>query len=511
MPGDERIEPIMWSMPWVTTATTNTNATQHYTILDDTLTGGSAMPLEPREPMPSRPQSPSDVFDPSDAAIVVFTRRLATMVSDPADVHRNIGEGAFACDACLNQYSGGMRFTDYPDSAGPVARSRALCVTCASGYAVSPCCGRWQGHGERHQYGARVGGRNTRLCRTCVNERNMRSCAHCGTMCDRGDLTNVGSRARAYCEPCLTGLFLWCDACEVYYDRNGECACEVRRNGTTKVHSYSYKPQALFFDVRQEAPALHPKPHKLYLGFELEVEQMRSLIPGSQVARELRASWLYCKTDGSLSQGIEIVSHPLSYEWIEAHRDDITGRLATLRQWGWRSFDTRTCGLHVHLSADAFTTLHLYKFLMLIYGNLPLATRIAERQGADLSRYAKINLHEVTGLHTEKSCMRGIKQSRKGRESGWSRYMAVNLDAKNTVELRLFRGTLNPRSFFKGLEFAHAAHGFTRDVSADDITTRGFRAWLKDRKKVYPHLVDFLDDASTAKVAEPGVIPAVGA
>lgn len=57
---------------------------------------------------------------------------------------------------------------------------------------------------------------------------------------------------------------------------------------------------------------------------------------------------LYIKSDGSLDEGMELVSHPCS---IDFHRkkfpwEDIVRKALSL---GYRSHNTSTCGLHVHI------------------------------------------------------------------------------------------------------------------------------------------------------------------
>ena len=62
---------------------------------------------------------------------------------------------------------------------------------------------------------------------------------------------------------------------------------------------------------------------------------------------------VYCKHDGSLDDGFEIVTHPMSLEyhinempWCEV--------LGKAQQLGYRSHQANTCGLHVHVSRKAF-------------------------------------------------------------------------------------------------------------------------------------------------------------
>ena len=62
---------------------------------------------------------------------------------------------------------------------------------------------------------------------------------------------------------------------------------------------------------------------------------------------------VYCKHDGSLGDGFEIVTHPMSLEfhqntmpWAELLKEAIS--------MGYTSHQATTCGLHVHVSRAAF-------------------------------------------------------------------------------------------------------------------------------------------------------------
>ena len=62
---------------------------------------------------------------------------------------------------------------------------------------------------------------------------------------------------------------------------------------------------------------------------------------------------LYCKHDGSLDDGFEPVTHPMSLSY---HRTEMPWE-ALLREavrMGYLSHQSGTCGLHIHVSREAF-------------------------------------------------------------------------------------------------------------------------------------------------------------
>ena len=71
--------------------------------------------------------------------------------------------------------------------------------------------------------------------------------------------------------------------------------------------------------------------------------------------------------------------------------------------------------------------------------------------------------------------------------------MALQRDEKEyTVEVRIFNGTLDPRDFYKNIEFCRALFQYTRDDTMDTISPTGFRDFVEKTSKTYRNLVDFL-------------------
>ena len=61
---------------------------------------------------------------------------------------------------------------------------------------------------------------------------------------------------------------------------------------------------------------------------------------------------IYIKSDGSLDDGMEIVSHPMSLNYHQNFCwQEIMSKAVAL---GYRSHQTSTCGLHIHVNRTAF-------------------------------------------------------------------------------------------------------------------------------------------------------------
>jgi hypothetical protein len=76
------------------------------------------------------------------------------------------------------------------------------------------------------------------------------------------------------------------------------------------------------------------------------------------------------------------------------------------------------------------------------------------------------------------------------------RYEAVNFRNHDTIELRLFRGTLRYETFVATLELAHALVEFAQYTSAMVMrkhhkAKQEFLKFVQDRKKRYSNLVEY--------------------
>jgi hypothetical protein len=259
-----------------------------------------------------------------------------------------------------------------------------------------------------------------------------------------------------------------------YWESDNEYHSEPEPEENGLIESYSYKPRANYFMSNNESFKDSP----LFMGIELEIENECCRTKNSELSKMLESSHLYFKSDGSLTDGFEIVSHPLSFSWIQENRSKFSEMLTRIKDNGFRSYDSNTCGMHIHLSKKNFGAWHLYRFLKFFQENKEFIVAISQRKIDNLKRWA--NLEDETNDSL-------IYKAKK--KDGYSRYVAVNLCNSQTIELRIFRGTLNENSFFKNIEFAHSVYMFSRDYS--DMTISAYKKFISDNSQ-YSHLSKFI-------------------
>jgi hypothetical protein len=223
-------------------------------------------------------------------------------------------------------------------------------------------------------------------------------------------------------------------------------------------------------------------PAQLYIGMELEVEMKGEYAQmANAVASKLQSKMdgsVYIKRDGSLTNGFEIVTHPGTYDWW---MNDFNYKSVSGAGKYCVSYSARTCGNHFHMSKNAFSVLHLYKFAKFHYRNTEFITFIAERYS---KRYAAFNENENNNL----------ARISKNKSSENGRYLAVNMTPEHTVELRYFRGNLKQERIKKNLQFLHALYVFSKLNGIRDMTFIKFLDFVIESRKTYPDLFDFIQN-----------------
>ena len=203
-----------------------------------------------------------------------------------------------------------------------------------------------------------------------------------------------------------------------------------------------------------------------FYGVELEVEAPSTAVREACAEAVTRDNFWFAKHDGSLECGFEMVSHPATIEYWRAKNLQIFN---TLRRSGITSYQTTTCGMHVHVSREELTQLDILKLLLLFHRDPKFVLRASRRQSAtNLGRWAGVE-QESTYYYVRK--VKGTQDV--------GRYVAINLQPPTTIEFRIFRGTLFAPSFLRNIEFVNAMVQFVKNTKLDAVSSRTLVAWLE--------------------------------
>jgi hypothetical protein len=280
-----------------------------------------------------------------------------------------------------------------------------------------------------------------------------------------------------FCDDYLSDHTFICDNCGERYDNDdygsdGNCEdCERNRDPDDEEDGLAdYSCTA--------ANCMTPEGKgPLYFGIELEVESKPSYGRGDAVSRAyslLGSNYIVCKSDGSLDgeRGFEIVTRPDSREVHEKKWDEYLAQAGN----SVTSWQSGRCGMHIHASRSALTQLQLGKMLVLVNheNNQEMVTRVAGRNCHQWSSFEKKKLSD-------------------GKRLSDNRYVALNVKTE-TVECRIFRGTIKKESFMKNLEFYDAVIAFCAPAehgTGDVETPHKFLSFVDRNRKRYPHLHAF--------------------
>ena len=205
-------------------------------------------------------------------------------------------------------------------------------------------------------------------------------------------------------------------------------------------------------------------------GFELEIEPKAgySFHCGSFVENELtdfltnlfgedftEKNILYFNTDGSLSNGIEIISQVMSFNWFLANQDKFKQMLAFLQKNSFKSHNGGHCGLHFHIG-NAYLSNLINKY----DENANGYDRVVSLENATINMVRIVNGFKDEFMKVSRRVdyhycnfsddyfeMEKAKKFVKSKGDN-NRYRAINLCNANTIEIRLMRGTLKWETFF---------------------------------------------------------------
>jgi len=256
--------------------------------------------------------------------------------------------------------------------------------------------------------------------------------------------------------------------------------------------------------VPRKAKGNHPK--DLLFGFEAELESRYDFEEPYEDKGEAAESFLHItgnrfnkfffyKYDGSIDSGVEVVTHPFNWNWIEKNKQVIE-IFQDFKKHGFKG--EKNCGFHVHISRKYFTKSHLKRMLKLYYFNGNFMRRISKRGNRNMG-YCDPSLFEKGhwGIHDTfydepSRFVPTVDDLIKIKRSDWNclcKGCALNLYPRNTIEVRLFQGTSNKRLIWAYLEFVKASVLFTKYTGLKSINQTNFKKYLYKNKKLYPNAV----------------------
>jgi len=208
----------------------------------------------------------------------------------------------------------------------------------------------------------------------------------------------------------------------------------------------------------------------LYFGIELEVGYQRSVSNRRKLHQDIEEKFLkglaICKSDGSVSNGFEINTVPMTFDFIKT--TDVFFNLFNNTKNSLRSYNMRSTGIHVHVSKKPLSTLQIGKMLEFV-NSRKNRDFITELSGRNPNNYCEINdVLKTKSIHLKEFGTSGREMSSeeyRALDKMNDKYQAVNLQHDETVEFRIFKGNTKPQTISRYIEFVHGLVMFSKNIS----------------------------------------------
>lgn len=321
------------------------------------------------------------------------------------------------------------------------------------------------------------------FCDTCLVPTH--KCVECGCFDEVGSGKHIDGDY--FCADCLDRHETYCFVCGETLSTNdvisfeGKSYCRKCAERLERVHNYSYKPSPIFAGDGNR-----------YFGVEIETEGAESSVFASEIIGDNKR--FYAKHDGSLSNGIEFVSHPTSLKvWRET--SSLKDFCSNATDCGFKSHQTSSCGLHIHVSKESVKREVFEKVLVFFNNNWGDIVKFTRRNTSKINRWAANNLAGVRFANRpESEKIKIVKDYR-----GDSRYVAIN-STEYTYEFRIFRGTLKASTVLASIEFCNIVLDYCNEHNFTEVDGSTFKD-LYDYANGKEEYTEF-----TAYVVERGIL-----
>ncbi len=327
------------------------------------------------------------------------------------------------------------------------------------------------------------------LCGSCADELTT-VCDECGERFYTDSDDNCSTDTLNLCSRCFNRNYTTCERCgrvihndDAHYSEclDQDLCAECYYNEDTRefIHEYGYKPE----------PAFHGRGPR-FLGVELEIDGGGMDEDNAKYILNIanrKANNLYIKKDGSLNCGMELVTHPMTpcYHMKKMPWGEI---LKKARSMGYTSHMANTCGLHVHISRSAFGCNYfeqeaaIARLIFFVERFWPEMLRFSRRTQEQLNHWAARYGAKLTPTD----------QLKHAKNSSAGRYAAVNLQNYDTVEIRIFRGTLKLNTLLATLQMVNHLCDVAVLFADEELQDMGWYDFLSQVTE--PELIQYLKE-----------------
>lgn len=265
--------------------------------------------------------------------------------------------------------------------------------------------------------------------------------------------------------------------------------CEIKSDSYTQspVHIpilYNYhskiRPKLEFFATLKEVQSWH---NCLYFGVELESDsctaitsQYRNKLATISDCCEIMQSdtYGYFMRDSSVGGGMEFITQPSTYDFYESNRDTFESVFNCIKEHGFVADKTHTAGFHVHFNRDYYSdneNKYLENLLFAIDRYWPYLVYCSKRRVSSITKWARKYSTEPKEI-----------VEMMGRGCLPDRYHVLNLRNKDTLEFRLWHGTLDIHSFYAILTLVNNLVIMAKSKTREEIENTPFEFLITNKE-----------------------------
>jgi len=330
-----------------------------------------------------------------------------------------------------------------------------------AGYESCQWCGEWVKNDDAVAFECR-GEYHVYCDEGCANRDGYLRCDRCGEWELEGWSCTVssGGDEETWCDSCAGNHATCCEGCgnrfddnDMHYSEPNYCwyCDDCYEEGSEHLHEYGYSPRLTFYG--------DGGPH---LGVELETDGGYNRGGYCDDLHDLDGfpEHFYMTEDGSLDNGVEITSHPMTLPYHVSIAEMYASIGTTAKEHGYKSHDGGRCGLHIHVDRSYFGKSEAvqdaggYKMMRLLQRFEQPFFIFSRRKDTHWCSYRTSQDYSPKGetvvkiLKPDCVCEPPMLEKSKMMQREQSHAQALNFEHRNTFEFRIFRGTLKWSTYF---------------------------------------------------------------
>ena len=219
-----------------------------------------------------------------------------------------------------------------------------------------------------------------------------------------------------------------------------------------------------------------------FYGVELEAELSDNNVGSVAELMEALHTFAIVKSDGSLDNGFEVCTIPATLNY---HRSGAFSRSPwkdafDIMDGHVDSYNTSTCGIHVHVNRESLYPSTTYKMLRVIQQDEVFTKVLANRNSDQWAAFYDYKNAAALAFNPPDE-----------------KYLAVRLDKMSTIEFRIFRGNASYFGIISSLEIIDSLRSFALEISMQEATISKYLRWLKENKHLYKYAYTKLQHDTT--------------